>query len=262
MEHTEHKEVEVTPTPQEATPSPAKQTSGTHIGIAIVIAGAIIAGAIYFSGRDTASSGGKEKTIIQTLGINENKFKACFEEKRYESKVRDSIDSANKAMAHIPSDQGRGTPYSIIMKKDGTKVEIAGAYPIEAVKGVIDSMLAGKLTSQNEIDVDPVTPADHHFGSDNAEITIIEYSDLECPYCARFHQTMHQIVTDYNGKINWVYRHLPLEQLHPNAFNKALASECVAELGGNDKFWDYIDDIFQKAAPKTPTFDPLTGETV
>ncbi len=233
---------------------------GMNIGLAIIIAGLIIGGAIFVSqGKPTSN---KQKTIIQNLNISETKFKACFEEKRYENKIRENMKSAERATAHIPADQGRGTPYSIILAKNGTKAEIAGAYPIEAVKGILDSVLSGTTKNQAEITIDPITLEDHYFGSKDAEIVIIEYSDLECPYCSRFHQTMHQVIKDYNGKVAWVYRHLPLESIHPNSFNKALASECVAEIGGDAKFWLYIDTIFDKAAPKTPKFDPTTGETI
>jgi predicted DsbA family dithiol-disulfide isomerase len=239
---------------------PAKQP-GVHIGLAIVIAGIIVAGAIYFSQRNTLSGDGREKTIIETLGVNKNEFKACFEEKRYEKNVREDMESAERATAHVPAEQGRGTPYSIIIAKNGTRAEIPGAYPIEAIKGMLDAILDGTAKSQPEINIDPVTENDYYFGSKDAEIVIIEYSDLECPYCARFHQTMHQVVQEYNGKVAWVYRHLPLEQIHPNAFNKAMAAECIGALKGNETFWKYIDDIFSKMEPKKPVFDPLTGET-
>ena len=49
---------------------------------------------------------------------------------------------------------------------------------------------------------------------------------------------------EYPDEINWVYRHFPLTQLHPNAETKAQATECVGELGGNDLFWTYLDKLF------------------
>lgn len=91
----------------------------------------------------------------------------------------------------------------------------------------------------------PVEKIDHVRGSDRAEITIIEYSDLECPFCKRFHPTMKQIFADYKGKVRWVYRHFPLTSLHSKAQKEAEASECVAKLGGEEKFWQYIDKIYE-----------------
>jgi protein-disulfide isomerase len=77
-------------------------------------------------------------------------------------------------------------------------------------------------------------------GDKNAKISIVEFSDIDCPFCTRHHDTMVQLMEKYDGKINWVYRHFPLTSLHPDAFKKAEAAECVGELGGNDKFWQYL----------------------
>jgi protein-disulfide isomerase len=76
-----------------------------------------------------------------------------------------------------------------------------------------------------------------------AQVAIIEYSDSDCPYCVRFHPTLEQIYSDYNGKVAWIYRYFPLSSLHPNAVTEAVALECVAELGGNKAFNSYLDTI-------------------
>lgn len=91
----------------------------------------------------------------------------------------------------------------------------------------------------------PITNKDHIRGNPNAPIIIVEYSDFDCPFCKSFHVTMKQVLEKNNGKVAWVYRHFPLPQLHPNAFKKAEASECVAELAGNDAFWKYADKLFE-----------------
>ncbi|MCA9353928.1 MAG: DsbA family protein [Candidatus Kaiserbacteria bacterium] len=90
--------------------------------------------------------------------------------------------------------------------------------------------------------VNPVTAADHIRGSLEAPVKIIEFSDYDCPFCTRYHTAMQEITSKYSGdEVAWVYRHFPLEQLHPQAAAVALASECVAELGGNDAFWEFTD---------------------
>lgn len=265
MEHEETKKEEVHTTEPTSITSNVKSSPSLALGPAIIIGAVIIAAAVLLSkGMPSSStvSTSKNGTILSTLNINEKKFKACYEARTPEAKIRANMDSAEKATKHIPESQGRGTPYSIILnRKNNTKAEIAGAYPIDAVKGMLNAVISGTAKSQTEIDIDPITETDHYFGDKNAEVVIIEYSDLECPFCARFHSTMHQIVEDYDGKVAWVYRHLPLEGLHPNAFNRAIAAECVYDLGGDTKFWAYIDSLFKGAEPKAPVFDPVTGET-
>ena len=84
----------------------------------------------------------------------------------------------------------------------------------------------------------------HIFGDKNAPITIVEFSDYECPFCSRLHPTLEKIVSDSGGTIKWEYRHLPLPN-HKNAEAAALSAECVAQLAGNDAFWSFTQTIFQ-----------------
>lgn len=97
-----------------------------------------------------------------------------------------------------------------------------------------------------EIVIEPVTDEEDHIrGNPNAPITIIEYSDYDCPYCRVFHDTMVKIIADYgeSGNVRWVYRHFPIAQLHPNANKIAEAAECVAEQGGDKAFWTFTDAL-------------------
>jgi len=89
-----------------------------------------------------------------------------------------------------------------------------------------------------------ITNDDHIRGNPDAKISLVEFSDYECPFCARFHPTAQQIVDDYDGQVNWVYKHFPLNSIHPKAQKFAEGSECANELGGNDAFWAYTDAIF------------------
>lgn len=89
----------------------------------------------------------------------------------------------------------------------------------------------------------PVDDTDHIRGPQDAKITIIEYSDLECPFCKRFHETLKQVLEEYPNDVRWVYRHAPLAQLHQKAEAEANASECAAEQG---KFWEFTDLVFER----------------
>jgi len=96
-----------------------------------------------------------------------------------------------------------------------------------------------------------VDASDHFKGNPDAAVTIVEYSDFECPFCARVHETLNQIVKTEKD-VKWVFRQFPLDSLHPrNARKAAIASECANKLGGNDAFWKFTDEYFKT----TPTND-------
>jgi protein-disulfide isomerase len=110
-----------------------------------------------------------------------------------------------------------------------------------------------------DITLAPVNSDDHIRGSLNATVKIVEYSDLECPFCKKHHSTMGQLVSEYsNDQVAWVFRHFPLDSLHPKSRKEAEATECAAELGGNDGFWALTDKIFEV----TPGNNGLDLDTV
>ncbi len=87
---------------------------------------------------------------------------------------------------------------------------------------------------------------DHIYGNPDAPISLVEYSDFECPFCKRFHPTTRRLVDSSHGRINLVYRHFPLGFHDPGASKEAEASECVADIAGNDAFWKYIDALYER----------------
>lgn len=101
----------------------------------------------------------------------------------------------------------------------------------------------------------PISAEDHIRGNPNAPVVIVEYSDFDCPFCQSFHTTMKKIMDEYGptGDVAWVYRHFPLTSLHPSAGHIAEASECVAELGGNEAFWKFADMVFGERAVNEQT---------
>ncbi len=87
-------------------------------------------------------------------------------------------------------------------------------------------------------------------GDPNAPVTIIEFSDYQCPYCKRFWQdTLPQLKSEYidTGKVKLIYRDYPLPG-HPMAQPAAEASECIREKGGDTIFWKYHDKLFENQA--------------
>ena len=95
---------------------------------------------------------------------------------------------------------------------------IGDAKPISGEDAAVDAVRA-------------VSGDDHLLGNPSAPVKIIEYSDLECPFCSRFHETMKQAMDEFgkDGRIAWVYRHFPLEQIHQSA--RAGAVGAVAAPG-------------------------------
>ncbi len=103
-------------------------------------------------------------------------------------------------------------------------------------------------TNTGEVTAREYDPAvDYIIGNPDAPIKVVEYSDLECPFCKEFQKTMHQVMEYYgnSGQVAWVFRHFPLAQLHSKAPQEAAAAECAGELGGNEMYWKYIDRIFE-----------------
>jgi len=92
----------------------------------------------------------------------------------------------------------------------------------------------------------PVKDSEHIRGDKNAKVTLIEYSDFECPYCARHNTTVEQILEEYKGQVRLVFRHFPLS-FHAEAQKASEAVECAGDQG---KFWEMHDAVFEANTKK------------
>lgn len=135
----------------------------------------------------------------------------------------------------------------IMFNKDGKAIaDNTGTSPINNNGSPTAPTPTPTPTGTGEINIVPVDKdSDWIKGNKDAKISVIEFSDTECPFCQRFHATMQQVVADYGGKVNWVYRHFPLTSLHSKAPKEAEATECAGEQGGNEAFWAYTDRLFE-----------------
>lgn len=96
--------------------------------------------------------------------------------------------------------------------------------------------------SQHQRDlVAPVTATDHTLGPDHAPITVVEYGDFECPTCKQAAPSLKLLLQHFPGQVRLVFRHFPLEEVHPHALCAAEASEVAAAQG---KFWEMHDLLF------------------
>lgn len=84
----------------------------------------------------------------------------------------------------------------------------------------------------------------HIYGDLGARFTLVEFSDMECPFCKQFHDTPKLIVDASKGNVNVQWKHMPLDFHNPAARKEALAAECIAEQKGNRGFWVFVNDIF------------------
>lgn len=233
-EHVEHSKEGETHHPHH---KPANNNQSQIAG-AIVIAGFIIAGAILLKGSGGIPTTPTEQPIAKIIGLNLKTFNSCMESGKFKAKVQADIDDGVKAGV-------RGTPSSFILK-DGVVLEaIPGALPPDNVMQMIKDVRDGNKKPL-EVTLRPVSADDHILGNPSAKIVIVEYSDLDCPFCKSFHNTMHQIIKE-DGDVAWVYRHYPIPQLHPNAPKKAEETECAYDQKGNEGFWKYADKIFELA---------------
>lgn len=100
-----------------------------------------------------------------------------------------------------------------------------------------------------------ITSSDHVLGNASAPVTVVEYSDLECPFCGRFaRQEFPTFKANYidTGKVRFVYRHFPLNNIHPRAQPAAEASECAAD---QVDFYAYIEEVFSNSSDTSTLSD-------
>lgn len=104
-----------------------------------------------------------------------------------------------------------------------------------------------------------VTDADHIIGDiKKAKVVMIEYSDYQCSYCESHHPTLEALAEEYGDDVAWVYRHFPLNSIHPQATPSAMAAECAGEQG---KFWEMTEELFaNQATLSTTLYDKLAGD--
>ncbi|MEK7663844.1 MAG: DsbA family protein [Patescibacteria group bacterium] len=130
-----------------------------------------------------------------------------------------------------------GNTYDSYVTRDG-KLFFPQAYNISQTTAGGNN--SGNITRGN-VSFD-ITSENHIRGNVSAPITLVEFSDFECPFCESHVPTLERILSEYKDKVRLVYKHFPLTNIHPNAQKAAEASECASEQG---KFWEYHDILFK-----------------
>ena len=181
-----------------------------------------------------------------------------MEQNKFDDNVEfDSVDVSHEH-AHAPEHKSEHQPAGESLKVSKlVKYQpfiLPGAILIAAIlvsgtilysKGVVPGGSTGDPNEPPAKVKVEVSKDDHVLGDPKAKVTIVEFSDFQCPFCRTFwSDTYTKIKSQYidTGKVKIVYKHFPLE-FHPMALPSALASECAAEQG---KFWEMHDKIFQE----------------
>ncbi len=133
-----------------------------------------------------------------------------------------------------------------------------GEQPSNNTQPTAEPKATGSLSSD---DIAKITKDTYVKGDESAQILWVEYSDLECPFCKRLHDSgaIKNLEAKYGDKLAFAFKHYPLP-FHPTAMPAAQAAECVAEAGGGDKYFAFVDKIFSKGTPSQDVVDAAVKE--
>lgn len=192
------------------------------------------------------------KKYAKEIGADSGKFNKCLDNS-------DKKTAVNTDISYGASVGIQGTPGFFINGR-----LLAGAFPFEFFKEVIDKELEGKGSdictdyseklqtyckdSQNKA-FDPVAKKielgnSPYEGSSNPKVSIVEFSDFQCPYCIRAYPTVKQIMNTYKNDVRLYFKQFPLTNIHPYAQKAAEASLCALDQG-MDKFWKFHNKLFE-----------------
>src|SRR3954469_9248290 len=232
-----------------------------------------------FAGQQNLDRPSLDK-YAQEIGLNMSKFKEAMDKEEGKERIKRDMADAEKFGA-------RGTPNFFINGRN-----LRGARPIEAFKSTIDEEMKkadAKIAAgtprgqvyaaliQGGLDKAAAPPpqaahpgepdANTRFraeikgapmkGAKDAAVTIVQWSDYQCPFCSRVEPTINKVMDDYKGKVRVVWRDLPLP-FHPNAMPSAIAARAAGEQG---KYWEMHDKLFaDQAHEDRATFEKYAQE--
>lgn len=153
-----------------------------------------------------------------------------------------AVANAVKSQHLIPEKVQSGDDDSGSLTKQQFNARVA-----QALEDIRTAQLIGEIKAKKEkyANAANTVPEERHLcGNVNARFVIKEFSDLECPYCKRFFETPKAVADRSNGQVAVEWFHTPLSFHDPVATNEAVATECVAKLGGNRAFWTSLQHIF------------------
>ncbi len=219
--------------------------------------------------------------IAVSAGVNIADFRKCLEDG--DGSIAEAVDEDYEGGSK--DERVSGTPMTFVLDARNDQVlyaTVSGAQPQAEFEKVIEALLAGEANPLDqpefvpepssekplptfpsdeweEPELGPVPPVGDDEpiqGKADARITIVEYGDLECPFCKKVHPTIKALLRKNRGKVNWVFRHFPLS-FHPEALPAAEAAECVRELKGDAAYWTFLDGIYKADALNAKLYTSL-----
>jgi protein-disulfide isomerase len=209
---------------------------------------------------------------MDRVGIKAEGIAECLQDNRYTKTVQTGIDEGRSLGVS-------GTPTFFV-----NGYPLVGAQPYQVFQQVINLAEEGKLAEAFQANTEPTAgpPAQPDQpvavplsdepvkGDPNAPVTIVEYSDYQCPFCLRHFNNTMPLLQQYidAGQVQYVFKDFPIHSIHPQAQKAHEAARCARELGGDDAYWTMHDLLFvnqeawaQTALPNhVAVFKSLAGE--
>jgi protein-disulfide isomerase len=241
---------------------PLGKNPAQTILVVLLVVAAFVIGTLYtklqYAQSGTAPAAGQAAAKYKTF---DDAMKAMAKIAKVDGNKLVSCMNSGDKKSIVDADAAEGEKLGV----DGTPSfyingrKLGGAFPFESFKEIIDKELAGE--GSNNLEDYSQTLQDAHDqqgafdpvpkqialgnaptqGPAGAPVTIVEYSDFQCPFCSRAEPTVKQILQTYGDKVLFAYKHFPLISIHPHAQKTAEASECARDQG---KFWEFHNALF------------------
>tara|TARA_R110001583_G_scaffold118370_2_gene269720 strand:+ start:76 stop:1035 length:960 start_codon:yes stop_codon:yes gene_type:complete len=207
---------------------------------AALVAGALLAGAIITTGHGNSI----DKVLAQ---YHESNTQVLLQNQQIEQ-MKSDISNMQKQIAGIPEAIAKS---DMLNTKISSAVSAAAIGAMAKVATVSNALPKEKAANNSPKNIETVKgghpaiePQDYVLGDRNAPVSIFEWADPECPYCKQFHGTPGKVAEKSNGKVNFVYRHLPLDFHGEIAVQESVAMECAGQQQGDAGFYKLVNSIY------------------
>lgn len=195
----------------------------------------------------------------------EIEYNAVWGKENYEKVVKFGKIQYLQQLANVPDEELDKAIAELEKQIENKKTENTQGEEINKKENIQEDTDTEKkpTATKQKVEVSTVIKPEYMLGNSEAEITLYEYSDIDCPYCLRLHDSKvsEKLMEEYKGKLNYAFKHFPIDQLHPMARMKAETTLCVAEQEKDaDKYYAFISQLFGSRASSKEAILNLVGE--